>query len=557
MRCRLLAAVLSLISLPARAETYHVSLSGDDSSGDGSEQNPWRTIGHAVNQGIGDTGGHTVLVEDGVYEGNITISKGFANPVTVQARNAYAVKLTNVSGTNDVLRVYVDGSAKLIFDGFEFTNLDPSYTCGDREPHFVIHIQNADDVTIQNSIIHGNAAAGRCNELLKINRSGDAYYPKNIVVRGNVFYDHVDAGGADMIDSVRPGEIEIVDNIFWGDPQKTTAQSFITIKRQAPAPGTPASPRYWIHRNVFMTWGGKSDQAFVQFGEDGVDFVEIDDALVENNLIIGNSTANLAAPFQFKGAANVTVRANTVVGDLPGGAYGFRIGTEGSNPQVSGFFVRNNIFADPTGSMGSRLFNVYGQVDTSSIVLDRNLYFNAGSALPDQGAVTPADDANQLVADPLLPADQSNIAMSEWQGSAFASGETTIRDEFLRLVETYGALAGGSPAIDAADATQMPADDIRGLARDSAPDLGAYEHGASTPAPDAGVGGSGTGGAATGGSPGTGGSAAGGTPGIGGAAAGGDSSGDGGGCGCRAAGSSPSAPAWLALALVAVLRRRR
>lgn len=549
----------------AKAGTFYVSLTGDDAGGDGSAAKPWRSIGHAVNQGIPAAGGDTVLVKDGVYTGKTTVSRGFAAPVVVRAENAYRVKLTNTTGSDDVLRIYVDGSANITFDGFEMTNLDPSYVCGSREPYFIIHVQNADDVTLQNNIIHGNAAAGRCNELLKINRSADTFYPKNIVVRGNVFYDHVNSEGADMIDSVRPGEMEIVDNIFWGDPSKSKAQSFITLKRQSPPPGTPKSPRYWVHRNVFMTWGGKTDQAFVQFGEDGVDFAEISDALVENNLLIGNASASQAAPFQFKGAENITVRANTVVGDLPSGSYGFRIGTEGSNPAVSGFFIRNNIFADPTGTMGNRLINSYGQVQTASITLATNLYFNAGSALPSQGAVTPADDATQVVADPLLATDHSAIVMSEWDANAgaFKSGAVTIRDEFLRLVEAYGALGNGSPAADAADAAHMPADDIRGLARDTKPDIGAYELGASAPAPDAGVGGTpGTGGGSSGGAGGAGASAAGGSGATAASGGGGATkakpSGDDGGCGCRVetTRSQSSEFGLLLLAMFAGARRR-
>jgi MYXO-CTERM domain-containing protein len=447
--------------------------------------------------------------------------------------------------------VYVNGSANVVVDGFEMTNLDPSYTCGAREPYFIVHIQDASDVTLQNNIIHGNAAAGRCNELVKVNRGDDTAYPKNIVIRGNVIYDHVNSGGADMIDSVRPGEIEIVDNIFWGDPAKTSAQSFITLKRQAPAVGTPKSPRYWIHRNVFLRWGGKSDQAFVQLGEDGVDFAEISDALIENNLMIGNSPSSMAAPFQFKGAENVTVRANTVLGDLPGGAYGLRIGTEGSNPPVTGYFVRGNIFADPTGTMGNRLVNLYGQA--SGVELDHNLFFNAGAPLPSQGGALPSDDANALTADPLVPTDQTSIVLPEWQSGGFPSGSSTIRDEFLRLVESYGALSTGSPAIDSGDPSNMPADDIRALARDATPDRGAYEFAAATPAPDAGVGGSGSGGA-----PGSGGSATGGAPGSGGASGtAATDSGDDGGCGCRTARGHRSTGFGMLLALGLLLGARR
>jgi len=40
-----------------------------------------------------------------------------------------------------------------------------------------------------------------------------------------------------------------------------------------------------------------------------------------------------------------------------------------------------------------------------------------------------------------------------------------------------------SPCIDAGDPTGAPAQDILGNARDSAPDIGAYEHQSATPTP--------------------------------------------------------------------------
>ena len=540
----LLLGAVALCALPARAETYYVATDGDDASGDGSPDRPWATIDHAVDNGITAGGGHTVVVRDGVYEGSTTISRGFPELVVVQAENLYQVLLTNTTGTEDVLRVYVDGSANLRFEGFLFTNDDPSYTCSGRETSYVIHLQDVSDITLANNVIFGNTAAGRCNELLKINRSHDAAYPRQVVIRGNLFYDQVNAGGADMIDAVRAGEIEIVENVFWGEPTHTESQSFITLKRQAPAVAETSSPRFMVRRNVFMNYGGATDQAFVQFGEDGDAEIMLSDALVENNLIIGNSPAQMAAPFQFKGAQNVVVRANTIVGDLPGGSYGFRIGTEGDNPPVSGFEIYNNIWADPTGTMGTRLINTYGDVDVSSITLDRNLYFNAGNALPTDGSVTPADDAHQVVGDPLLNTDHAAIAMPRWDpdADAFPSGSPTIRDEFLLLVETYGALAEGSVAVGAADPAHMPADDIRGLLRDEQPDLGAYELSASTLAPDAGP--AGYGGSAGSGSGGAG-------TGDGGAA-------DSGGCSCRVGERKRSGPSCaMLLAGLLVLSRRR
>ena len=83
------------------------------------------------------------------------------------------------------------------------------------------------------------------------------------------------------------------------------------------------------------------------------------------------------------------------------------------------------------------------------------------------------------MADPRLATNQAGIVLPRWTGAAFASGSATIRQEFERLVGLYGAIAGASPAADAGRPRVSPADDILGRPRGAAPDLGAYEAGAS------------------------------------------------------------------------------
>ncbi len=477
---RLLLGVFSLFLLAnmVHAATYYVATNGDDSN-PGTSSQPWRSISAALSR---VQGGDTVIVKDGTYTGTITTSRSFSDWVTLKAEHPYNAKLTNPS-SGSVLGIYTKGSAKIIIEGFEITS-STNYDCGGRrQGNYLMHIQDAQDVIIRNNVIHGNNAPGACNELLKINRGGDPYYPKNIVVEGNLFYDHVSAEGADMIDSVRPGELTITGNIFFAR-NSPNAQSFITLKREVlrnnPMGITPRSPRHIIARNIFLNYDGKNDQAFIQLGEDEQNQVMISDALIENNLLIGNSPKRMAAPFQFKGASDIVVRANTIVGDYSGAsAFGFRIGTEGSNPQVRNIRIYNNIFADPTGTMGGSFINTYGRVDTSTIVLRNNLFWNNGNPLPPSESPPPASDTQRVEGDPKLNPDQSSIVLPVWDDSRkqFLSGKTTIRDEFVRLVQLYGAIGEGSAAIDAADKSNMPQDDILGNARDSSPDIGAFEFG--------------------------------------------------------------------------------
>jgi len=469
--------VLASVGSTARAATYYAGPDGTE-SGDGSQAHPWPMKYAVAHLSSGDT----LLVMDGLYVGAINISRSFDDWVTISAEHPYRAKLTNAENAGPVFFIYTKGSAKIIIEGFVMSNADPNHQCTTREGEDLVHFQDAQDIIFRNNIVFGNSAPGTCNELLKINRGGDPYYPKNIQITGNVFYDRANAPGADLIDSVRPGELDITENIFFSR-HSDNAQSFITIKRQVDAASlgiTPRSPRYNISRNVFLNWHGPNDQAFVQLGEDANAEVMISDALIANNLIIGNSSMPLGAPFQLKGVRNVTVEANTVIGDLPARGYGFRIGTEGDNLQIRDIFAYNNIFADPTGTMDDPLVFTYGDVDTSSIVLDHNLYYNAQTALPTSGTPTPADDANRIVGDPALETDQGNIVLPVWDETnhQFTSGATTIRQEFERLVMTYGVIGDASAAKDAADSSHMPTVDILGRQRGTQPDIGAFELGA-------------------------------------------------------------------------------
>ncbi|MCB4756105.1 MAG: hypothetical protein LHV69_03580 [Elusimicrobia bacterium] len=486
----MMAGLILLSSLLFGAD-YYVATNGSQSN-DGSAAKPWPTINYALGR---VAGGDTIIVQDGVYDGGgrycgTATTRSFDNWVTIKAEHPYQAKLTNIgdgSGGGTVFCIYTPGSAKITVEGFILSNQHPSYVCGDREPYYVVHFQDAQDIIFRNNIVYGNNAPRCCNELLKVNRGGDPYYPKNILIQGNVFYDHPSAGGTDIIDSVRPGELDICDNIFFtrSSPQ---AQSFITLKTEVLADTlgiTPRSPRYNINRNVFLNWDGASDQAFIQLGEDGYAQYMITDALIENNLMIGNSPRPIVAPIQLKGVRNVTVRANTIVGDLPGSSYGFRIGPEASNPQVRDIFIYNNIWSDPTGTMGSRFINNFNDVDVTSILLDNNLFWNAGNALPTQEEPPPGADQNRVVSNPGLPTDQSNIVLPVYDEAnhQFLSGYHTIREEFERLAFAYGALPINSPAVSAADRDNMPVDDILGHARDANPDLGAFEYGSTQPPP--------------------------------------------------------------------------
>lgn len=358
----------------------------------------------------------------------------------------------------------VQGAHNVTIEGFEIKQEDP----GSRG--VILNVEDANDfeskwIAIRNNIIHDSFE----DDLLKI-RSAARY----VTVSGNVFFNQ--APGEQHIDVNGVRDIVIEDNIFSNDfaasgrsdPEQTKA--FIVVKDSS-GTGELGSRRVRVRRNVFLNWQG-GRETLLQFGNDGKEYFEAIDVTVENNLVLGNSPSYATAAFGAAGVKDVWFINNTVVGDLPSGAFGAFFDQKGQNPANDGIELRNNIFSDPTGSMDDFTNGV-----EHGLSLDNNLYWNEGEPFDEKGPVNPGDDENRVVDDPQLETDHSALGAVIWHGGTFPSGAADIRSEFERLVEDYGRLPVDSPAVDLADPAMAPSEDILGRSRGEKPDLGAFESG--------------------------------------------------------------------------------
>ncbi len=462
--------VVCLFAVSLSAQTFYVDTMGSDTTGIGSQGNPWATIQFALDQ-VPDEA--LVLVGPGEYFGRTRLRGIFPVGVTVRSEVRYQAQLRHTSTV--VTCFYGVG---ITLEGFDIAHTGPGAGA------LVIQVQNLNvspdpdvsRIVFRDNVIHDSFN----NDLLKINNGA-----LDILVEGNIFYNQ--AGSDEHIDINGVVNIEVRDNIFFNDfegsgrPNNNDTSSFIVIKNSG---AHPLNEQFHIHRNVFLNWQGSSGSNFLLFGEDGQAIYEAEDAWVENNLFIGNSPNNMRAAWGVKGCRLIRFRNNTVVGDLPALAFAMRINQEGANLVNDEISFYNNVWCDPTATMGAEFgqsnndFSDTPPTATDQFVIEQNLYWNGGAPVPDDPneLINMSDDALAVVGDPQLPA-QAAIVLPRWDAGSmtFVSGNSTIREEFLRLVNGYGKPGLGSPVTDMANPLMAPLYDILGEIRGPNPDLGAFE----------------------------------------------------------------------------------
>lgn len=448
---------------PAPAEcTFWVSPTGDD-AGAGRPDAPWATITHAAAT-VPDAG-CTVEVAPGIYEGPVTVERRFATETVFRSTVPHRAVLEHTASVLDV-----DGAHNVTFSGFEIRHAGPGST------GYLVNVDKsngdgvwAERVTLTDNVIHDSYD----NDLVKI-QSG----VRNAVVAGNVFYNQ--GPNEQHLDLNSVTDVTVTDNVFFNDFARSgrvvqaATKHFIVVKDSGGSDdGLIGARRVHIRRNVFLHWEG-AVEALVQIGNDGKPYHEAIGVDVENNLFLGDGTDPVSAPFGVAGAKDVSVVNNTVVGDLPASSYGMRVVRKGENPPNENVRFANNVWADSTGTMDG--FSSGVLADTAGLTLASNLYWNGGAPIPGGDLLSPlVDDPSPVVADPGLAPDQTGIVLPYWTGTAFVSGATDVRSEFVRLVTGFGSTASTGPARGAADPTLSPVDDILGTLRDSDPDVGAFE----------------------------------------------------------------------------------
>jgi hypothetical protein len=457
-------AVACLLPLPIAGADLYVATNGNDTTGSGSLSAPFASIQRALDAA---SSGDTVIVRPGFYSGRQRLEGEFDPEVRVISEVPYLARLRH---TQTVVTCY--GCQGITLEGFDIAHTGPGAS------PLVVQIANpgTERVRVVNNVLHDS----HNNDILKINNGA-----RHVEVRGNLFYNHGDSDEHLDINSVE--HVVVEENVFMSDFPGSgraitgNASSYIVIKdSNGNDDGILTARHVTVARNVFLNWQGGTGSNFILCGEDGHPYYEAADVLIENNLLLGNSSVQMRSPFGVKGSRDITIRHNTVHGNLPSAEYALRCNTEGDNQPCLNILFANNIWSDPTGTMTRFALAPSGQIIDWS--LHNNLVWNGGTAIPNYASsvINVTNDAARIVADPMLPGLESLVLprwnpASEGGNDLFGDGSATIEEVWHGLIMTYGVPGPESAAIDAGDPENSPAVDIRGNPRGPTPTVGALE----------------------------------------------------------------------------------
>ena len=155
----LIAEIVLLGAVSAWAD-YHVATTGDDTGGDGSPGNPWKTITHALGKVVA---GDTIIVAPGTYlEWTGAVSAGCAVQVPWYAEGAGGLTIRSSGGAaNTIIDCGWAGSGvnivsnDITFDGFTVKNAYEAIGQVSAKNHTLSNLIITDFVNYGLGIAHG------------------------------------------------------------------------------------------------------------------------------------------------------------------------------------------------------------------------------------------------------------------------------------------------------------------------------------------------------------------------------------------------------------------
>ena len=453
----------------ALANTIYVATNGNDTTGDGSQMNPYRTIQKGIDlASIGDT----VSVAPGTYSERINLKSG----IKVQGSGAAN---TIIDGQQAGVVVKIMNATNVVLTGFTIRNGKSGQEGGG------IFVSNSTDILIEDNVIQDNRTEGAWEQsngggLRIINSSvnlqenviknnfanfwGGGIYTnlqaqnKIVTIKNNTIEDNTanlyNGGGGVSAHLANGAKVEILNNRIKGNAAGNTGGGIEVLMSGGSLVSIIGN---WIEGNYTYTSDNGGGGIYVQ----GYDANKASAALIANNVIINNYTTGQTRNgggilLSYGLGPNTLIINNTLVGNQAscGGGIGIYYsdiysdfwwwGLPGSNPTIANNIIWGNVdrYGHPNDLYGVRAWQ-WDCANSAPVEANYNL-IGSGSYYGN----------GNITADPLF---------------VDAAGQ----DYHLKL---------GSPAIDMGNGSLIPSGlntDFDGAPRiiGANVDMGAYEYG--------------------------------------------------------------------------------
>ena len=239
-------------------DTYYVSKSGNDDTGDGSQSNPLATIQMALGANYNFGGGKTIIVDEGTYE--ISTFTVLGNVTIIGKKSKTILKQT--AGVLGMLEIDSGNTVRLI----DLTFIDGYAT---PEPEALIHVCDDSVVYIEGCEFANNTAIS--GGAIAVSTGGSAYIDNSYFHNNKAYLDRI--GGAIYVDR---GYLYVANSLF----ENNTAGEGGAIFLGFPSEATIINSTF-----INNTATGTSSVP----GSGGAIFTRSSNLLIDNSTFIENS----------------------------------------------------------------------------------------------------------------------------------------------------------------------------------------------------------------------------------------------------------------------------
>jgi len=332
----------------AYANTWYVSTSGDDVTGDGSIGNPWRTVAYAANTA---TANSITYIRAGTYTETAQIvvanSGTVGNPIVFANYPGESITVSGTAiGSGEGL-IYVNGKDYVTFSGI---SLYGAYYHG-------YHIQDADNIIVQDATITECASSGiyaygsggpatctnltftrntihNCNASLTVHEALSLRYTTDVTITYNTVYNDqatpvYQTNVKEGIDTLGSISVEVAYNEIWGVPLGIYVDGWAST----------ASDQQ-IHHN-YIHDGILTNGIQINAEQGGT----VSDISIYNNIVEGYPYYGFYMMYEGTSYSNIYVYNNTFTNN----GYDARFREPGGN--VTNLVVFNNIWDSTTGGI--------------------------------------------------------------------------------------------------------------------------------------------------------------------------------------------------------------